>query len=135
MQPLGKRVGDTMRPLVLVCGVLFSFGTAQIPQGCLGLILADVIPAKGGAVVGEVRFGPGQSAGILAGDVILKIGVWPIPDRGEVFRALRGYRIGEQTTITFARFDSTGKLVEQRVPIVIGQRLYDNSCSPVPATR
>lgn len=122
-----------MNRLMAIVGlILLGITMAQTPKGCIGVVLQDFSYTQSGALITEVRTGPARTAGLEAGLVIIKLGVWPITSYAEFVRALRGYQVGEATYLTVGRYVD-GTFQNRPISIVIGQRLSDGSCRSVPA--
>jgi len=57
-----------------------------------------------GAVVGEVVPGSlGEKAGLIAGDIIVKVNIWRVSNAADLQKALLGLKTGDIVTILFLR--------------------------------
>ncbi len=89
---------------------------APAPRGILGVWLEDV--PEGGAVITEVLAGSGAAhAGLLAGDVIVRVDGEPIETAAQLKDRLEGLRVGNLVRLTVVS-DSA----ESTVDATIGER-------------
>ncbi|MFJ2032073.1 S1C family serine protease [Streptosporangium sp. NPDC087985] len=76
----------------------------KVVHAFLGVTLADATGDAGGALVSQVSDGsPAEKAGIKQGDLITKINDTVVEDGTTVVGAVRGFKPGQEVTITYVR--------------------------------
>ena len=78
----------------------------------LALIGADVVETAGGVQAGEVREGLARAAGVLPGDLLLRLSDAPVFTRADVWLWQRLLQPGSEVTLTYLRGTevSTGRV-------------------------
>ncbi|MEU3164561.1 trypsin-like peptidase domain-containing protein [Streptosporangium sp. NPDC006930] len=78
--------------------------SGKVSHAFLGVSMTDATGDAGGALVGQVTEGsPAAKAGIQQGDLITKINDTAVDEAATVVGAVRGFKPGQQVSITYAR--------------------------------
>ncbi|WP_446459035.1 trypsin-like peptidase domain-containing protein [Streptosporangium becharense] len=78
--------------------------TGKVSHAFLGVSVTDALGDAGGALIGQITEGsPAAQAGLKQGDLITKINNTAVEEAATVVGAVRGFKPGQQVTITYVR--------------------------------